>query len=58
MLAIEGLARHQLPAEASDPKADGIRCLIVSARNGILFEAGVRNREVRTAVAQGRRDKG
>ena len=58
MLAIEGLARHQLPAEASDPKADGIRCLIVSARNGILFEAGVRNREVRTAVAQAGVTKG
>ncbi len=52
MLAIEGLVRHQLPTEVSDPKADGIRCLIVSARNGILFEAGVRNSEVRTAVAR------
>lgn len=58
MLAIEGLARHQLPAEASDSKADGIRCLIVSARNGILFEAGVRDREVRTAVAQAGVTKG
>ena len=51
-LTIEGLARHQVPAAAADSKADGIRCLIVSARHGILFESGVRNGEVKMAVAR------
>jgi hypothetical protein len=51
-LAIEGQASHQLPADAKSSTADGVRCLIVSDRNGVLFEACLRDRVAKTAVSR------